>query len=51
MIANHSLTPRKLRGLVRKLNYFGGVAISEDAVEFDGDMSSGPMWKRSAPAA
>ena len=34
---NHSLTPRKLRGLVRKLNYFGGVAISEDAVEFDGD--------------
>ncbi|MGZ5363913.1 MAG: hypothetical protein ACXWZR_07440, partial [Mycobacterium sp.] len=37
MIANHSLTPRKLRGLVRKLNYFGGVAISEDAVEFDGD--------------
>ena len=37
MIANHSLTPSKLRGLVRKLNYFGGVAISEDAVEFDGD--------------
>jgi hypothetical protein len=37
MVANHSLTPGKLRGLVRKLNYFGGVAISEDAVEFDGD--------------
>ena len=37
MIANHSLTPRKLSGLLRKLNYFGGVAISEDAVEFDGD--------------
>ena len=37
MVADHSLTPGKLRGLVRKLNYFGGVAISEDAVEFDGD--------------
>jgi hypothetical protein len=37
MIADHSLTPRKLRWLVRKLNYFGGVAISEEAVEFDGD--------------
>jgi hypothetical protein len=37
MLAEHSLTPAKLRGLVRKLNYFGGVAISEDAVEFDGD--------------
>ena len=37
MVADHSLTPSKLRGLVRKLNYFGGVAISEDAVEFDGD--------------
>jgi hypothetical protein len=37
MVADHSLTPDKLRGLVRKLNYFGGVAISEDAVEFDGD--------------
>ncbi len=37
MIANHSLTPRPLRGLIRKLNYFGGVAVSEDAVEFDGD--------------
>ena len=37
MVADHSLTPGKLRGLVRKLNYFGGVAISEEAVEFDGD--------------
>src|SRR5215218_859561 len=37
MVADLSVTPGKLRGLVRKLNYFGGVAISEDAVEFDGD--------------
>lgn len=37
MVADHSLTPGKLRGLVRKLNHFGGIAISEDAVEFDGD--------------
>ncbi|WP_286137388.1 hypothetical protein [Mycobacterium sp. IS-3022] len=37
MIAEHSLTPAKLRCLVRKLNHFGGVAISEDAIEFDGD--------------
>lgn len=37
MVADHSLTPERLRWLVRKLNHFGGVAISEDAVEFDGD--------------
>lgn len=37
MIAGHSLTPDKLRGLARKLNHFGGVAISEEGVEFDGD--------------
>jgi len=37
VVADHSLTPAKLRWLVRKLNYFGGVAISEEAVEFDGD--------------
>jgi hypothetical protein len=37
MVADHSLTPNKLRGLARKLNYFGGVAISEESVEFDGD--------------
>ncbi|WP_120309106.1 hypothetical protein [Mycolicibacterium celeriflavum] len=37
MVAEHSLTPAKLRWLVRKLNHFGGVAISEDSVEFDGD--------------
>ena len=36
MVADHSLTPNKLRGLARKLNYFGGVAISEESVEFDG---------------
>ncbi|MGX9792512.1 hypothetical protein [Mycobacterium sp. MMS18-G62] len=37
MVADHPLTPAKLRGLARKLNHFGGVAISEDGVEFDGD--------------
>ena len=29
MVADHPLTPDKLSGLVRKLNHFGGVAISE----------------------
>ena len=51
MVADHPLTPDKLRGLVRKLNYFGGVAISKDAVELTATRSRGPMWKRSAPAA
>jgi hypothetical protein len=37
MVADHPLTPNKLRGLARKLNYFGGVAISDEGVEFDGD--------------
>jgi hypothetical protein len=37
MVADHPLTPNKLSGLVRKLNHFGGVAISEEGVEFDGD--------------
>jgi hypothetical protein len=37
MVADHPLTPNRLRGLVRKLNHFGGVAISEEGVEFDGD--------------
>ena len=37
MVADHSLTPDRLRWLVRKLNHFGGVAISEEGVEFDGD--------------
>jgi hypothetical protein len=37
MVAAHPLTPDKLRGLTRKLNHFGGVAISEEGVEFDGD--------------
>jgi hypothetical protein len=37
MVADHSLTPDRLRWLVRKLNHFGGVAISEQGVEFDGD--------------
>jgi hypothetical protein len=37
MVADHPLTPDKLRELTRKLNHFGGVAISEEGVEFDGD--------------
>ncbi|MDT5237111.1 MAG: hypothetical protein QOF47_3098 [Mycobacterium sp.] len=37
MVADHPLTPDKLRGLVRKLNHFGAVAISEEGVEFDGE--------------
>jgi hypothetical protein len=37
MVADHPLTPNKLSGLVRKLNHFGGMAISEEGVEFDGD--------------
>jgi hypothetical protein len=37
MVADHPLTPDKLSGLTRKLNHFGGVAISEESVEFDGD--------------
>ncbi len=30
MVADHPLTPDKVRGLARKLNHFGGVAISEE---------------------
>jgi len=41
MVAEHPLTPDKLRGLARKLNDFGGVAISEEGIEFDGD---GVKW-------
>jgi len=37
MVADHPLTPDKLHWLARKLNHFGGVAISEESVEFDGD--------------
>lgn len=37
MIADHPLTPDRLEWLARKLNHFGGVAISAEAVEFDGD--------------
>jgi hypothetical protein len=37
MVADHPLTPETLSGLVRKLNHFGGVAISEEGVEFDGE--------------
>jgi hypothetical protein len=37
MMADHPLTPDRLHWLARKLNHFGGVAISEQGVEFDGD--------------
>jgi len=37
MVADHPLAPDKLHWLARKLNHFGGVAISEESVEFDGD--------------
>jgi hypothetical protein len=37
MVADHPLTPDKLHWLARKLNHFGGVAIGEEGVEFDGD--------------
>ncbi len=37
MVAEHPLTPDKMRWLARKLNHFGGVAISDKGVEFDGD--------------
>jgi hypothetical protein len=37
MVADHPLTPGKLHWLARKLNHFGGVALSETGVEFDGD--------------
>jgi hypothetical protein len=37
MVADHPLTPDKLHWLARKLNHFGGLAISEEGVEFDGD--------------
>ena len=38
MVAGHPLTPDKLGGLARKLNHFGGVAISDEGgVAFDGD--------------
>jgi hypothetical protein len=37
MVAEHPLIPDKLRGPTRKLNHFGGVAISEAGVEFDAD--------------
>jgi hypothetical protein len=36
MMAEHPLTPDKPRALVRKMNHFGGVAISLEGIEFDG---------------
>ena len=37
LVAEHPLTPDKVHWLARKLNHFGGVAISDESVEFDGD--------------
>ena len=37
VVADHPLTPDQLHWLARKLNHFGGVAISDEGVEFDGD--------------
>ncbi len=37
IVADTTRLPRRLRGAVRFLNRFGGVAISPDALEFDGD--------------
>ena len=37
MVADHPKTPKPLRGIARKLNRFGGLAVSEQAIEFDGD--------------
>ena len=51
MVADHSLTPNKLRGLAHKLNHFGGVAISDESVEFDGDDVKWPDETESTPAA
>ncbi len=37
IVADTTRLPRRLRGAVGFLNRFGGVAISPDALEFDGD--------------
>jgi hypothetical protein len=37
LFAEHPKVPKRLRGLVRKLDRYGGLAITEETVEFDGD--------------
>jgi hypothetical protein len=37
LFAEHPKVPKRLRGLVRKLDRYGGLAITEKTVEFDGD--------------
>jgi hypothetical protein len=37
LLAAHPKVPKRVRGLVSKLNRFGGVAYSPDEVAFDGD--------------
>ena len=37
LFAEHPKVPKRLRGLVRKLDRYGGLAITETTVEFDGD--------------
>ena len=37
LLAEHPRVPNRLRGLVRKLDRFGGLALTPDTIAFDGD--------------
>lgn len=37
LLAEHPKVPKRLRGLVRKLDRFGGLAITPETIAFDGD--------------
>ena len=37
LLAEHPQVPKRLRGLVRRLDRFGGLAITPDTIAFDGD--------------
>lgn len=37
LLAEHPKVPKRVRGLVSRLNRFGGLAVSRDEVVFDGD--------------
>lgn len=37
LLAEHPKVPKRLRGLVRKLDRFGGLEISQERIVFDGD--------------
>lgn len=37
LLAEHPKIPKRVRGLISKLDHFGGVAYSSDEVAFDGD--------------